>query len=221
MFATPKFVSHIWCRLRVIDNHQFPFIHLDTIDDPRIVRRAISTPAAGLTLDRFCDIGEFEQASGARKERSAKVGEKSEGKDVQALLIDHFGQLLDLSRGIELGFITHQVVEWPRCIACDVSEVDRRVDDDCFGRHSKPGADACSLSVEHAAQRTAQPSMGQIVMNLEGQGGLPRTHCSEREPENPEHGLVTPCARERLLHGNRRWCDGHEQPLVEPQSRHA
>ncbi len=75
-----------------------------------VVGGAGAAPAQGLHLEDLHAVGEFDQALGAGEELGAEVGRNTEGVDVEAQVVDHARELVDLYRRQELRLVGDDVV---------------------------------------------------------------------------------------------------------------
>ena len=87
-----------------------PSTTISPADGAGVVRGAGAAPAQGLDLEHLDPVGEFDQALGAGEELGAEVRRDAEGEDVQAQVVDHAGELVDLLRGEELRLVRDDVV---------------------------------------------------------------------------------------------------------------
>ena len=72
----------------------------------------------------------------------------------------------------------------------EVLEVELGPDVHGLGRHAEAGGHLGAVPVQLGAQQAPQVTGGEVVVDLEGQGALPRSHRPEREAEHP-HGRGT------------------------------
>ena len=116
-------------------------------------------------------ISYFKQTSGPGKQFASEVGEQPEGVDVNVHLINNSRKLLNLRIGVELRFVTNQIVQSP--VGGAVTEgqrlkIERRVYFDGRSRNPQGTRDLSSSSVMHAAKQ-ARTSAREVVMYLQRQ----------------------------------------------------
>ena len=119
MVSTQQLVSHDVTEERlfssgcgVTHDNGLALEHHLVVHQSSIVGGACTTPAASLHLHFDALVGDFQHAPGAVKEQPAKVGNETEGVDVDAEVIDDGGEFVTLFDRVELHFVAHQVVEW-------------------------------------------------------------------------------------------------------------
>ena len=143
MAATEHLVLHeaVVRRGGVPDHHLLALDDHDAVDDARVVGGPAAAPAQRLHLEHLHPVGQLDEAAGTREQLGAEVRGDAERGDVDAHLVDHPRELLDLPGRVELRLVADEVVDpAPRGQAAGdgVPEVEVVVDLDRVGRQAQP-----------------------------------------------------------------------------------
>lgn len=170
----------------VANNLEIPLIDLSPVDEAGVVGGPGSTPTPGLDLQFESAIGDFHETFAPWEHQTLERGEQSEGIDVDVELVHHPSELVDLARFVELGLVADDGMQ---ALAIQVNlidqpaEVDRAIDDDGLGRHAETAGYHPLMAIELGDQQASQATPGQVVVNLQRLGRLPRPHGSVEEAE--------------------------------------
>ena len=137
---------------------------------------------------RTCDlVGQLDEALRSREEPGAEVGEDAEGEHVDAELVDHAGELVDLVGGVELGLVADEVV----AATAGLEHVDDVLPEvgllgDLDRRHGESEAARERLlarAVQGGEDHAGAAAGRVVVVGLEGERGLAAVHRPGEEHE--------------------------------------
>ena len=132
-------------------------------------------------------VGDLEEALCALEQVAAKVGDEPECVDVCLEHVGHDGELVGLGGAVELCLVAHQVVDAGvigGVARGEVVEVQVRRDLHGLDGHAEPTRYPGALAVELAEQHAPLVPAAEVVVDLQRQGALPRTHRAEAEPQD-------------------------------------
>ncbi len=189
MASTKEFVSnhvaeqggrHISC---VSHHDRFTFVDKYSVDDASVVGRTSTAPAACFDLHFDSLVGNLQHPLGPFEQQTAKISDQAEGVDVDLQLIHDPRQLVALSRRVELNFVADDEIQWETC-RYEIENVDIGRDFDCRCRYAETARDLRPIPVEFGQQNASSAPHGQIVVDLQCQRALTRTHRAEAEAQS-------------------------------------
>ncbi len=183
--AAEDLVADVVGLVDVADDDLGAFDHHLTAYGAGVVRGAGAAPAQRLDLQHLDPVGQFHQPLGAREQLGAEVGRDAEGVHVQAQVVHHARELVDLLRREELRLVGDHVVRAAavREVVDEVGvEVLAVLDLHGVGDQAQPRRQlALARAVVPREDHARQAARRAVVLDLESQGRLPAVHRSGEE----------------------------------------
>ena len=163
-------------------------------------------------------VREFEQPLRAGQQPGAEVGGEAETVDVEVLVVDELGELVDVLGGEEAGLVDDQVVQGPSrrpVLTDEAADVGIVGEFDRGPRQPDPGGDGGAPGAVVADQQQPVPALPRVVViDLQREGRLPAVHraVEEHQPGRHRHGPAVGGGRYRGERtGGIRVGGGHER----------